>query len=86
MSRGRVVCLGLIGALLVLDGSSSAPLRAPDAIRATPAFDAARVSSILQRVNPSLSETQLERIGNAVVRLRPRTGCWRRDWALVARS
>jgi soluble lytic murein transglycosylase-like protein len=74
MSRGRLVVLGLLAAVLVSGGA--VPVLAP----ANPTgvfasgFDAEDVAWILQRVNPALSSQQRQRIGAAVLRYSEKYG------------
>jgi soluble lytic murein transglycosylase-like protein len=65
--------LAVCAALLVFDGAARGPVSVQvsgDSGR----FDAERIASILQRVNPALSETQSHRIGSAVERSSARYG------------
>ena len=74
MSRGRLVVLGLLAAVLVSGGTTfvSAPASPLDSQAST--FDASDVAAILQRVNPSLSPEQRRRISAAVVRYSEKYG------------
>lgn len=66
MSRAGLAGLGLIAAVLVMDG---APRHSDAAGRpgGAAAFRAADVAAIVGRVNPALPEAQLRRIGRAVI-------------------
>lgn len=74
MSRVRVVIVTLLAGLLVLDGGGGTPEVSLDAAGSAVEFDAQRVATILERVNPSLSSEQRQRIGSAVERNSARYG------------
>jgi soluble lytic murein transglycosylase-like protein len=74
MSRGSLVVLGLLAAVLVSGGATSVSLPSGSLASHASTFDASDVSAILQRVNPSLSPEQRRRISAAVVRYSEKYG------------
>jgi soluble lytic murein transglycosylase-like protein len=75
MTRGRVIALALLAALLVSDGMTSRPAPAGAvASEALPAIDAPAIEDYLAGLNPQLSERQRARIAAAVLRSSARHG------------
>ena len=74
MSRGRLVVLGLLAAVLVSGGAASVSVPSGPLASHASTFDAGDVAAILHRVNPSLSPEQRRRISAAVVRYSEKYG------------
>jgi soluble lytic murein transglycosylase-like protein len=75
MSRGGVVALGVLAALLVSDGGAThRSARAPAELHSEVAVDAAAIREHLAALNPQLTERQQERIASAVLRSSARYG------------
>jgi soluble lytic murein transglycosylase-like protein len=74
MSRGSLVVLGLLAAVLISGGATSVSVPSGPLASHASTFDASNVAAILQRVNPSLSPEQQRRISAAVVRYSEKYG------------
>jgi hypothetical protein len=68
VSRTRLVLLAFIAILLVFDGSVGTGEERDGTHNAAAQYDSARVATILESVNPALSDDELRRIGGAVMR------------------
>jgi soluble lytic murein transglycosylase-like protein len=68
VGKARVWLLALAAAALVMDGSAPTAESPAGNVEAAAALDAPAVALLLAGVNPSLSDPELERIADAVVR------------------
>ncbi|MGH0028654.1 MAG: transglycosylase SLT domain-containing protein [Myxococcota bacterium] len=68
MKRAHVVLLAVLSVGLLADGARVESAPSPQAVRIAPADDAQRIADIVLRRNPTLSDAEGARIGEAVVR------------------